>query len=113
MDAAYRVHAQLGPGLLENVYECCLAYELQKRGLRVERQVPLPVVYDELPCEMAYRFDKRVDSRAIVEIKTTEKINPVHRVQLLTYLKLSGLRLGLPITFNTALVKHGISRVVL
>lgn len=113
VDAAYKVHTRLGPGLLEKVYEGCMEHELQKKGLDVRRQVVLSVVYDELEFKEAYRLDLLVENSVIVEIKATERIHDVHRAQLLTYLKLSKRKLGLLITFNTELIKHGISRVVL
>ncbi|MBI4870423.1 MAG: GxxExxY protein [Candidatus Riflebacteria bacterium] len=111
VDAAYRVHARMGPGLLENVYEVCLEYELQKKGLQVERQVPLELVYDSLRFDVAYRLDVVVERQIIVEVKTVETVLPVHKAQLKTYLKLSGYRLGLLLNFNTPLIKDGITRI--
>ena len=113
VDAAYKVHTRLGPGLLESVYEACVAHELEKKGMKVRRQLALPVVYDGLEFKEAYRLDLLLENSVIVELKTTEQIHPVHRAQLLTYLKLSGRRLGLLITFNTRYIKQGISRVIL
>lgn len=112
VDAAYTVHRELGPGLLEHVYEVCLAHELTKRGFRVERQVELPVSYDGIRFEVGFKLDLLVDDRVIVELKTVEKILPVHQAQLLTYLKLADKRLGLLINFNSALIKDGIKRMV-
>ena len=112
-NAALRVHKRLGPGLLESVYETCLAYELQKAGLPAARQVLLPVRYDGLEFEAAYRIDLLVDESAIVEIKSVDALAPIHEAQLLTYLKLSGLRLGLLINFNVPLLKHGVRRFAL
>jgi GxxExxY protein len=113
VDAAFAVHKALGPGLLESVYEACLLYELNKRGLKVERQVSLPVVYDNLRLDAGLRLDLVVEKRVIVELKAVEVLLPVHTAQLLTYLKLSGYRLGLLVNFNSALIKEGIKRIVL
>ena len=113
VDAAIKVHKALGPGLLESVYETCLAYELGKRGLRVENQVPLPVVYEGLTLDAGYRLYLVVEDIAIIELKALEKLGPIHDAQLLTYLKLSGRRLGFLLNFNVPLMKHGISRFVL
>lgn len=112
VDAAYRVHITLGPGLLESVYEAALAYELEKRGLRVSRQQAIPVVYEEVRIQMGFHADLLVEDQAIVEIKAVETIAPVHKKQLLTYLKLADKRLGLPIDFNVAPIKQGITRIV-
>ncbi len=112
VDASYKVHSTLGPGLLESVYETILCHELQKRGLRVARQVPLPVIYENLSFDEGYRADLIVDGKVIVELKSVETIAPVHKKQLLTYLRLAGVRLGLLINFGEALIKHGITRVV-
>jgi GxxExxY protein len=111
--AAYVVHETLGPGLLESVYEVCLAHELGKAGLRVERQVPLPVIYDELKLDAGFRLDLLVERRVVIELKAVEGLLPVHQAQVLTYLKLSGFRLGLLINFNVPVLKEGIRRVVL
>jgi GxxExxY protein len=111
--AAYQVHESLGPGLLESVYEVCLAHELTKSGLRTERQVPLPVVYDDLKLEAGFRIDLLVERQLIVELKAVEGLLPVHQAQVLTYLKLSGYRLGLLINFNVPVLREGIRRVVL
>lgn len=104
------VHRQLGPGLLESVYEACLAHELERRGHYVARQSALPVVYDTVKLEAGYRVDLIVDDTVIVEVKSVEGIAPVHEAQLLTYLRLSGRRLGFLINFNVALLKDGIRR---
>jgi GxxExxY protein len=112
VDAAYRVHMTFGPGLLESVYEAALAYELEKRGLRVSRQQAIPVVYEEVHIQMGFHADLLVEDQVIVEIKAVETIAPVHKKQLLTYLKLADKRLGLLINFNVALIKHGITRIV-
>jgi GxxExxY protein len=112
VDAAYQIHRTLGPGLLESVYEVVLAYELRKRGLKVERQLPVQVVYDGICFEEGYRLDLLVEGKVIVEIKSIETITPVHKKQLLTYLRLLDKRLGLLINFNEELIRNGISRVV-
>lgn len=111
VDAAYHIHVKLGPGLLESVYESVLAYELKKRGLRVIRQAPIPVVYDELQFDEGFRADLLVNDLVIIELKSVEKIHPVHKKQLLTYLRLADRRLGLLINFGEALIKDGISRI--
>ncbi len=110
--AALRGHTALGPGLLENTYEACLEYELRKASLRVERQVGLPVVYDQVKLDLGYRLDLLVEDLVIVEIKAAEGITPVYEAQLLSYLKLSGKSLGLLINFNVAHLKDGIKRFV-
>ena len=102
----------LGPGLLESVYETALAYELRERGLYVQRQVPIPVRYRNVIIDEGFRADLSVEARVIVEVKSVERTAPVHRKQLLTYLRLSYLRLGLLINFNVELIKNGIKRVV-
>jgi GxxExxY protein len=114
LGAAYAVHAELGPGLLESIYQACLAQELVDCGLRVEVQVPLPVVYKGTKiAEVGYRIDLLVDGEILVELKAVEAIAPVHRAQLLSYLRLSGKRLGLLLNFNVDRLKDGgISRVI-
>jgi GxxExxY protein len=112
VDAAFKIHTTLGPGLFESVYEAALEYELQKRGLRVEHQIGLPVHYEEVRLELGFRVDLIVDGKVIVEIKSVEVLAPVHKKQLLTYLRLTDMRLGLLINFNVELIKHGIQRVV-
>jgi len=112
VDAAYRVHTTLGPGLLESVYEAALAYELGKRGLHVSRQQVIPVVYETVRIQTGFHADLLVEDQVIVEIKAVETIAPVHKKQLLTYLKLADKRLGLLINFNVALIKQGITRIV-
>jgi len=113
VDAAYAVHSTLGPGLLESVYEACLAYELEKRGSTVRRQIALPVVYDGIQLEAGLRLDMLVGDRLIVELKAVEQLLPVHTAQVLTYLKLTGRRLGLLINFNVPLIRDGIKRIAL
>ena len=112
VDAALQVHKALGPGLLESVYEVVLAQELCRRGLEVERQVAVPVVYQNLVFEEGFRADLMLNRKVIVEIKSVERLAPVHKKQLLTYLRLAGLKLGLLINFNEALLKYGITRIV-
>ena len=113
VDAGIKVHRTLGPGLLESVYEHCLASELNRRGAAVRRQCPVPIVYEGEVLQMSLRLDLLVDERVIVEVKALEALLPIHSAQLLTYLKLSGLRLGLLMNFNTVLLKDGLRRVAL
>ena len=110
--AAFKIHSTLGPGLLESSYEVTLAYELTKLGYEVKRQIGLPLVYEEIKLEVGYRIDLLVNDCVIVEIKSIEALNDVHHKQLLTYLKLSGLKLGLLINFNVSSLKDGIVRIV-
>ena len=112
VDAALAVHKALGPGLLESVYETALFHELRKRGLKSERQVPVTFVYDGQRYDEGFRIDLLVADCVVVELKSVEQVHPVHKKQLLTYLRLSGNRLGLLINFNTALMKEGITRIV-
>jgi GxxExxY protein len=111
VDAAFRVHTSLGPGLLESAYEAVLAFELENRGLRVTRQQSVPIVYHGTRIEVGFRADLVVADLVIVEIKSVETIAPVHKKQLLTYLRLASKRLGLLINFNVALIKEGITRI--
>ncbi len=110
--AAIEVHKALGPGLLESAYEICLCHELNQRGLSFESQKPLPVTYKQRKLDCGYRLDVLVDNAIIVELKSCEQIEPIHKAQLLTYLKLSGLKLGLLLNFNTPILRDGIMRVV-
>ena len=112
VECALKVHKALGPGLLESAYEECLLYELQRQGLSVEQQKPLPLVYEEVKLEVGYRVDLLVNHKVIIEIKSVETLTDVHLAQVLTYLKLSGCRLGLLMNFNISLIKNGIKRVV-
>jgi len=112
VDAAFKIHTTLGPGLLESVYEATLEYELRKRGLSVLRQIGLPVYYEGLKLELGYRVDMIVGDKLIIEIKSVEALAPVHKSQLLTYLRLANMRLGLLINFNVVRIKDGIHRVV-
>ena len=111
-DCALKVHKSLGPGLLESAYEECLYYELKKNGLQVEKQKPLPLIYEEVKLEIGYRIDLMVENKVIIEIKSVEALNDIHLAQVLTYLKLSNCKLGMLINFNVTLVKNGIKRVV-
>ncbi|HSV28254.1 MAG TPA: GxxExxY protein [Candidatus Omnitrophota bacterium] len=113
VDAAFKVHSQLGPGLLESVYEHCLAHELTKRGIKVARQVPIPIIYDGEQLEAGLKLDLLAGNAIVIEVKAVEKDNPVYRAQLLTYLKLTGKRLGFLINFNVPLIKDGIRRMAL
>ena len=112
VDAACKIHTTLGPGLMESVYQTVLEYELQKRGLRVEHQVPMPIHYEGIVIDAGYKADLPVEGLVIVELKSVEALAAVHKKQLLTYLRLSGKRLGLLINFNVNLIKDGICRVV-
>ena len=112
VDAAFKIHTTLGPGLLESVYESTLEYELRKRGLSVRRQISLPVYYEGLKLELGYRVDLIVGDKVIIEIKSIEALAPIHKRQLLTYLRLANMRLGLLINFNVERIKDGIQRVV-
>jgi GxxExxY protein len=112
VDAAIRVHSALGPGLLESTYTTCLAYELREQGLPVRTQVPLPVVYKTISMPIGYRIDLVVDETVIVELKTVPELLLIHRAQLLTYLKLSGHRLGLLLNFHVPRMRDGIKRLV-
>ncbi len=111
VDACFKIHTTLGPGLLESVYEAVLAHELQKRGLSVVRQLSLPVVYDGVVLDEGFRADLIVEDLVIVELKSVEIVAPVHKKQLNTYLRLSGKKLGLLINFGANLIKDGITRV--
>jgi GxxExxY protein len=112
VDACYHIHQQLGPGLLESVYEIILAYELRKRGLYVERQVPVEIVWDNVRFEEGFRADLIVERKVIAELKSKEEIHPVDKKQVLTQLRLTNMRLGLLINFGEELIKDGISRIV-
>jgi GxxExxY protein len=113
VDAAFHVHKNLGPGLLESVYEACLCHELNKRGVAFKQQVVLPVVYDGLEIEAGLRIDLWVDKKLIVELKAVEQLHEVHQAQLMTYMKLTDTRLGLLINFNVPAIKQGIKRIIL
>lgn len=112
VDSAMKVHSALGPGLLESAYEACLIRELRKRGLRVEAQVPLSVVYDGETLDVGYRADLVVEGIVLVELKSVETVLPIHKAQLLSYLRLSGREVGLLLNFNVEHLKDGIKRVI-
>ena len=112
VDVAYRIHKQLGPGLLESVYEAIMAYEIRKRGLHVAQQQALPVIHEEVRMDVGFRADLIVEGKVIVEIKSLEVLAPVHKKQLLEYLRVADKRLGLLTNFGEALIKDGITRVV-
>jgi GxxExxY protein len=113
VDAAIKVHKALGPGLLETVYEVCLCHELSLRGIQFRRQLDLPICYEGIRLESGLRIDILVDDCVIIELKTVEKVLPVHDAQLLSYLKLTGHRLGFLLNFKVPIMKHGIKRVAL
>lgn len=112
VNSCYQIHKELGPGLFESVYEECLHFELIQQGLSVQRQKELPVIYKSLKMELGFRTDLIVENKVIVEIKSIEAIAPVHQKQMLTYLRLANLKLGLLVNFNEALIKDGIQRIV-
>jgi GxxExxY protein len=112
LDAAFKVHTTLGPGLLESVYETCTAFEVRESGLQVATQMALPVVYKDIKMDAGLRLDMLVDDCVIVEFKSVETMNPVYDAQLITYLKLTGIRLGFLINFNVVHLKDGIKRIV-
>ena len=112
LGCAIKVHTALGPGLLESTYEVCLAYELSKAGVKAERQIALPVIYDEVRLDAGYRLDLLVEDIVIVELKVIEKLLPVHTAQLLSYLKISKRKLGYLLNFNVPQMRQGIKRVV-
>lgn len=113
LDSAYKVHAALGPGLLESAYRACLVYELRKKGLKVEEEKPLPLIYEEVRLECGYRIDIMVEDKVVVELKTVEAFTDVHTAQVLTYIKLSHSKVGLLINFYVKSLKDGIKRVIL
>jgi GxxExxY protein len=113
VDAALTVHRALGPGLLESVYETCLFEELKRRGLAIERQVSVPVVYGDVRMEAGFRLDLLVEGSVVIEVKSIDALASIHTAQVLTYLRFSGHRLGYLINFNTALLKNGLRRLVL
>ena len=112
VNSAMKVHSFLGPGLLESAYQACLAHELRTRGLEAATQVGLPVVYDGHKLELGYRMDPVVESRVVVEVKSVEALHPIHQAQLLSYMRLSGMRVGLLINFNVLHSREGIKRMV-
>ena len=112
VDVAFKIHTKLGPGLLESVYEEILFYELQELGLQVNRQKGIPVIWNETKMDIGFRADLIIENKVIIELKSVEVLAPVHPKQLLTYLKITGLKLGLLINFNEVLIKDGITRIV-
>ncbi len=113
LDCSFKVHTELGPGLLESAYERCLYYELKQNGLKVEEQKALPLVYHDVKLDAGYRIDLLVDNKVIVEIKSVDALADIHMAQILTYMKLSGCKLGLLVNFNVKHLKDGIKRVIL
>jgi GxxExxY protein len=113
LDCAFKVHSALGPGLLERVYQECLAYEIRKAGLKVEVEKPLPLIYEDIKFECGYRIDLLVENKVVVELKVVESLNDVHTAQALTYMRLSECKLGLLLNFYTKSLKHGIKRLIL
>ena len=109
---AIKVHSELGPGLLESAYEECLYYVLKKEGLFVEKQKPMPLIYEEVKLECGYRLDLLVENKLVIEVKSVEALNDVHLAQTLTYLKIGNFKLGLLINFNVSLLKNGVRRIV-
>ena len=113
VDCSFKIHLTLGPGLLESAYEECLFYELPKRGLSVEKEKPLPLIYESVKLQIGYRVDFLVEGKVIIEVKSIDALADIHVAQVLTYLKLSGCKLGLLINFNVPRIKEGIRRIVL
>ena len=112
VNSSMKVHSILGPGLLESAYQACLAHELRSRSLEVVTQVPLPVVYEGQKLEVGYRIDLLVENRVVVEVKSVEAIHPIHEAQLLSYMRLSGIPVGLLINFNVLRLREGVKRMV-
>ncbi|HRW63677.1 MAG TPA: GxxExxY protein [Bacteroidales bacterium] len=113
LDCAFKVHTALGPGLLEKVYQECLAFELEQEGLKVEKEKPMPLVYEDIKFDCGYRIDLLVENKVVIELKVVEKFNDVHIAQTLTYMKLSECKLGLLLNFYTKSLKDGIKRLIL
>lgn len=113
LDCAFKVHTALGPGLLESAYRECLAYELKKSGLNVEKEKPIPLVYEEVKIECGYRIDLLVENKVVIELKVVEAFNDVHIAQTLTYMRLADCKLGLLLNFYTKSLKNGIKRLIL
>lgn len=111
-NAGLKIHKSIGPGLLESAYEACLVYELSKLGFKIEKQKALPLKYEEIQLNTGYRVDIMVEEKVVIEVKAVESLNEIHLAQILTYLKLSGCKLGLLMNFNTVLFKDGVRRVV-
>jgi len=113
LDSAFKVHTSLGPGLLESAYKACLAYELRKKGLKVEEEKPIPVIYEEVKLDCGYRLDLLVEDAVVVELKTVEAFADVHFAQILTYLRFADKKVGLLINFNVKSLKDGIKRFII
>jgi len=113
LNCAYKVHSSLGPGLLESAYEECLHYEIERAGLLVVKQKPMPLIYEDIKLDVGYRIDLLVEDKVIIEIKAVDNVIPVHFAQLMTYLKLSKCRIGFLINFNVQSLKDGIQRIIL
>jgi len=113
LDCAFKVHTELGPGLLESAYRECLAYEIMKKGLNVEKEKPIPLVYEEVKLDCGYRIDLLVEDKVVVELKVVETFKDVHIAQTLTYMRLSGCKLGMLLNFYTKSLKDGIKRLIL
>jgi len=111
-DAGLNVHRQLGAGLLESAYEECLYFELKKSGLLIEKQKPMPLIYEDIKLDIGYKLDFLIERKVVVEIKSVESLNDIHIAQILTYLKLSNCKLGLLINFNSVLFKNGVKRLI-
>ena len=113
LDSAFKVHSSLGPGLLESAYKACLAYELRKKGLNVEEEKPIPVIYEEVKLDCGYRLDLLVEDTVVVELKTVDAFTDVHYAQILTYLRFANKKVGLLINFNVKSLKDGIKRFII
>jgi GxxExxY protein len=113
LDSSYKVHSAIGPGLLESAYRACLAYELRKKGFKVEEEKSVPLIYEEVKLDCGYRMDLLVEDQVVVELKTVDAINPVHVAQVLTHLRFGNKKVGLLINFNVKSLKEGIKRLVL
>ena len=112
VDACFKIHKKYGPGLLESAYQACLVYELKKRGLSVQAEVPLPLIYEEVKLDCGYRLDIVVENCILIELKSVEQLAPIHSAQIITYLKLSKKKMGFLVNFNVPLIKDGIKRFV-
>lgn len=112
IDSAYKIHTKTGPGLLESAYQAILVYEIKNRGLHVDSEIPMPIHYEDMNLEVGFRADLIVENKVIIELKSVEKVAEVHKKQLLTYLRISGLQVGLLINFGAPLIKDGIFRIV-
>jgi len=113
VDCAVTVHKLMGPGLLESAYEECLYFELQNQGIKISKQLPMPLIYKDRKLDIGYRIDLLVEEKVVIEVKSVDLLNPIHTAQLMTYLKLSGCRIGLLINFNVIFLKEGIKRIIL